>query len=365
MTGTLERVLVRPPLAEDVEHWREYGWRAAPDHAAAALEHEVFCGILEDAGAEVVVSRHDPGNPDAIYVYDPVLVGSRRRGAPQARQGRASRRAGSARGVRSSTPAFPIAAEIAAPGRRGGRRHGLARREHAAGRRRLPHELSGARRARGTHSPASTSWRSTSRTGTAATRSCTSCRSSLRSTAISRSSTRGSRRCACSSSSPSAGSPSSRCRTTSSRRRDRNVLALGAAPRARARRKSRDPTAHGAGRRRRRRLPGRGDLAEGRRRARPASRAAAPTLDAQRAGTSQADLERQRLRTSPSVSWRYGERPGDADADEPQRARAGRARPRSRSAAGDLADHARPRRPPRRASSSACGSRSRRTGASP
>ena len=36
-----------------------------------------FCGLLEAAGAEVVVSRHDPGNPDAIYVYDPVLVGSR------------------------------------------------------------------------------------------------------------------------------------------------------------------------------------------------------------------------------------------------------------------------------------------------
>jgi len=76
MWGTLERVLVRPPLAEDVERWREYGWRSAPDHAAAAGEHERLCGLLEEAGAEVVVSRHDPGNPDAIYVYDPVLVGS-------------------------------------------------------------------------------------------------------------------------------------------------------------------------------------------------------------------------------------------------------------------------------------------------
>ena len=76
MTGRLERVLVRPPLAEDVEHWRAYGWRAAPDHAAAAAEHEQLCELLEAAGAEVVVSRHDPGNPDAIYVYDPVLVGA-------------------------------------------------------------------------------------------------------------------------------------------------------------------------------------------------------------------------------------------------------------------------------------------------
>jgi dimethylargininase len=90
MTGTLARVLVRPPLSEDVEHWRAYGWRSAPDHPAAALEHDVLCGLLEDAGAEVVVSRHDPGNPDAIYVYDPVLVG--REGAVLLRPGKGARR---------------------------------------------------------------------------------------------------------------------------------------------------------------------------------------------------------------------------------------------------------------------------------
>jgi dimethylargininase len=76
MWGTLERVLVRRPLPEDVAAWRDYGWRAAPDPAAAQGEHETFCGLLEAAGAEVVVSEHDPGNPDAIYTYDPTLVGS-------------------------------------------------------------------------------------------------------------------------------------------------------------------------------------------------------------------------------------------------------------------------------------------------
>jgi dimethylargininase len=90
MWGTLERVLVRPPLEEDVERWREYGWRSAPDHAAAADEHERFRGVLEEAGAEVVVSYHDPGNPDAIYVYDPVLVGSE--GAVLLRPGKEGRR---------------------------------------------------------------------------------------------------------------------------------------------------------------------------------------------------------------------------------------------------------------------------------
>jgi N-dimethylarginine dimethylaminohydrolase len=90
MTGPLKRVLVRPPLPEDAARWREYGWRAAPDHAVSAAEHEALCALLEDAGAEVVISRHEPGNPDAIYVYDPVLVGED--GAVLLRPGKEARR---------------------------------------------------------------------------------------------------------------------------------------------------------------------------------------------------------------------------------------------------------------------------------
>ena len=90
MWGTLERVLVRPPLPEDAERWREYGWRAEPDVAAAAAEHERLRELLEQAGAEVVVSHHDAGNPDAIYVYDPVLVGAG--GAVLLRPGKEARR---------------------------------------------------------------------------------------------------------------------------------------------------------------------------------------------------------------------------------------------------------------------------------
>lgn len=114
MTGALARVLVRPPLAEDVEHWRAFGWHAAPDHPAAALEHEVLCSILEDAGAEVVVSRHDPGNPDAIYVYDPVLVG--REGAVLLRPGKAARRTEpGALAATLEAAGVPVVAEIADP----------------------------------------------------------------------------------------------------------------------------------------------------------------------------------------------------------------------------------------------------------
>jgi dimethylargininase len=75
MWGELRRVLVRSPLPEDATAWQAYGWRAAPDVASAQAEHEALCAMLEAAGAEVLVSEHDPGNPDAIYTHDPTLVG--------------------------------------------------------------------------------------------------------------------------------------------------------------------------------------------------------------------------------------------------------------------------------------------------
>jgi dimethylargininase len=95
MWGDLRRVLVRRPLEADAAAWEAYGWRSAPDVAAAQAEHEAFSALLEEAGAEVVVSEHDAGNPDAIYTYDPTLVGvdgavlllpgkERRRGEPPA-----------------------------------------------------------------------------------------------------------------------------------------------------------------------------------------------------------------------------------------------------------------------------------------
>jgi dimethylargininase len=72
MTATLRRVLVRRPGGGD--RWREYGWRAQPDPVGLAAEHETFVALLEDAGAEVIVAKADDRNPDAVYVYDPVLV---------------------------------------------------------------------------------------------------------------------------------------------------------------------------------------------------------------------------------------------------------------------------------------------------
>jgi N-dimethylarginine dimethylaminohydrolase len=89
MWGTLVRVLVRRPLPADAARWREYGWHGEPDVATAQREHEALCAILEGAGAEVIVSEHDPGNPDAIYAYDPALIGDA--GSVLLRPGKAGR----------------------------------------------------------------------------------------------------------------------------------------------------------------------------------------------------------------------------------------------------------------------------------
>ena len=74
MTGELRRVLVRRPLPEDLREWETCSWRAEPDAAAIAREHEAFCELLEGAGAEVVLAESPVRNPDAIYTYDPALV---------------------------------------------------------------------------------------------------------------------------------------------------------------------------------------------------------------------------------------------------------------------------------------------------
>jgi dimethylargininase len=75
MTGALRRVLVRAPRAEDLGGWRMCGWRAEPDAAGIVREHEAFCSLLSDTGAEVILAESAAeGNPDAIYTYDPALV---------------------------------------------------------------------------------------------------------------------------------------------------------------------------------------------------------------------------------------------------------------------------------------------------
>ena len=115
MTAPLRRVLVRPPQPADAEHWREYGWRSAPDPAAAAAEHEALRALLADAGAEVIVAGGEAANPDAIYTYDPVLVGDE--GAVLLRPGKDGRlREPHALEADLERAGVPVAARIEAPG---------------------------------------------------------------------------------------------------------------------------------------------------------------------------------------------------------------------------------------------------------
>jgi dimethylargininase len=114
-TGTLQRVLVRPPRADELANWREFGWRAAPDPDAIAQEHAELCALLSGAGAEVLVADEPvPGDPDAIYAYDPVLIGPD--GAILLRIGKPGR-AAEAEALAPALVAagIPIAGRMAAP----------------------------------------------------------------------------------------------------------------------------------------------------------------------------------------------------------------------------------------------------------
>jgi dimethylargininase len=73
-TSSLRRVYVRAPRAEDLDTWPAYGWRSAPDPARAHDEHAAFREELRRDGAEVVEAATPvPGDPDAIYTFDPLL----------------------------------------------------------------------------------------------------------------------------------------------------------------------------------------------------------------------------------------------------------------------------------------------------
>ncbi len=91
LVAPLRRVLVRPPDPADLARWREFGWLAEPDPAIAAEQHGSLCEVLRGAGAEVVYAQsYVAGDPDAVYVFDPVIVSDR--GALLLRPGKEGRR---------------------------------------------------------------------------------------------------------------------------------------------------------------------------------------------------------------------------------------------------------------------------------
>ncbi|HYY63254.1 MAG TPA: arginine deiminase family protein [Gaiellaceae bacterium] len=115
MTAPLRRVLLRPPVPEDLAFWRDYGWRAEPDPVAIAREHKALCELLAGAGAEVVLAEaRVDGDPDAIYVYDPALIGDD--GAVLLRPGKIRRRGETEPlGVDLERAGVPIAGRLGEP----------------------------------------------------------------------------------------------------------------------------------------------------------------------------------------------------------------------------------------------------------
>jgi len=114
MIGPLRRVLVRRPSARACDRWREYGWRAAPDPGRLAEEHTAFCGVLEGAGAELIVAEPLDHDPDAIYAFDPGLVTEH--GAVLLRPGKEGRRGEpEAAALDLKRAAVPVAGCVEAP----------------------------------------------------------------------------------------------------------------------------------------------------------------------------------------------------------------------------------------------------------
>jgi len=113
MTALLRRVLVRQPPA-DCGDWRRFGWRAEPDPERMAAEHEALVSLLEGAGAEVVVAP--PTTLDAIYAFDPAIVGDA--GAVLLRPGKPERSEEvSALAAELERAGVPIAARLEEPAR--------------------------------------------------------------------------------------------------------------------------------------------------------------------------------------------------------------------------------------------------------
>jgi N-dimethylarginine dimethylaminohydrolase len=71
MTAPLRRVLVRSPATSG--DWEGAGWRV-PDPAALERQHEAFCALLAGLGPEVEIAAALPGQVDAVYMHDPLLV---------------------------------------------------------------------------------------------------------------------------------------------------------------------------------------------------------------------------------------------------------------------------------------------------
>src|ERR1700740_2277869 len=122
MVGKLRRVMVCSPRAAGWDNparlarWEEVGCLHAPDFAVAQSQHEQLCGILADAGSEVIqMVASSSLTLDAAYAHDASL--STDFGVLLMRPGKANR-IGEARAQRDFLAAngIRVLGDVTAPG---------------------------------------------------------------------------------------------------------------------------------------------------------------------------------------------------------------------------------------------------------
>jgi N-dimethylarginine dimethylaminohydrolase len=122
MVGALERVLVCSPRVagwqrpECAAHWRDLGFRHAPDFETAQAQHDALCHQLAAVGTEVIeLAPSNELSLDAVYTHDASLPTDF--GLVALRPGKPNRASeGQHHGAFCVQLAIPGLAEIVAPG---------------------------------------------------------------------------------------------------------------------------------------------------------------------------------------------------------------------------------------------------------
>jgi N-dimethylarginine dimethylaminohydrolase len=122
MVGKLRRVMVCSPRTAGWDdpsrfaRWKELGFLHAPDFAVAQSQHEQLCGILEDAGADVLQMGVSASlTLDAVYAHDASLPTDF--GVILMRPGKANRVSeGPAQSDFLATVEISVLGEVTAPG---------------------------------------------------------------------------------------------------------------------------------------------------------------------------------------------------------------------------------------------------------
>jgi N-dimethylarginine dimethylaminohydrolase len=92
MTAPLRDVLLRRPGPNFAKAFEDpaHGFRHPVDLALARRQHDALCDLLTRLGATVHILEEDGLGPDAVYVFDPLLISDR--GAIALRSGKPTRR---------------------------------------------------------------------------------------------------------------------------------------------------------------------------------------------------------------------------------------------------------------------------------